>query len=229
MDYRQVQRVAKDTISYIQDELHPGMNLREVRELCERKMFDLGVDSFWYYNIGAFVFAGNETAVSVSGREYVTSNRMIHENDIVTIDLSPQYGDIWGDYARTIILENGIVVPSVDKISNTEWQDGLRMEERLHEELHHFAAPDTTFEQLYHHMNMFISMHGFVNLDFGGNLGHSIVKRKDDRVYIEKGNTRRLGDVDFFTFEPHIGRTASTYGYKMENIYSFSEGKLTEF
>lgn len=27
---------------------------------------------------------------------------------------------------------------------------------------------------------------GFVNLDFMGNLGHSIVKTKGDRVYIEK-------------------------------------------
>ena len=28
---------------------------------------------------------------------------------------------------------------------------------------------------------------GFINLDFMGNLGHSIVKDKNDRVYTEKG------------------------------------------
>ena len=36
-------------------------------------------------------------------------------NDVITIDLSPQRRDIWGDYARTIILEttmpNGIIFP----------------------------------------------------------------------------------------------------------------------
>lgn len=32
----------------------------------------------------------------------------------------------------------------------------------------------------------------FINLDFLGNLGHSIVKHKDDRMY--KGNVARLED-----------------------------------
>lgn len=70
------------------------MNLLHLRKLCEQKMLELGADSFWYWDIGAFVFAGDETTVSVSGKHYVTSNRIITENDIVTIDLSPQCGNI---------------------------------------------------------------------------------------------------------------------------------------
>ena len=45
--------------------------------------------------------------VSVSGKQYVTSDKIIENNDIITIDLSPEVGNIWGDYARTIIVENG--------------------------------------------------------------------------------------------------------------------------
>lgn len=37
-----------------------------------------------------------------------------------------------------------------------------------------------------------------------GNLEHSIVRQKNDRVYIEKGNQTSLGNVSYFTFEPHI-------------------------
>lgn len=69
---------------------------------------------------------------------------------------------------------------------------------------------------------------GFINLDFMGNLGHSIVRKKDDRIYIEKGNAAKLGDVEFFTFEPHISRPDSVFGYKKENIYYFENGALTE-
>jgi len=29
-------------------------------------MLELGADSFWYWNVGAFVFAGDETTISVS-------------------------------------------------------------------------------------------------------------------------------------------------------------------
>ena len=30
----------------------------EVRSLCERFMLENGADSFWYYDVGAFVFSG---------------------------------------------------------------------------------------------------------------------------------------------------------------------------
>ena len=82
----------------------------EVRRLCETKMLELGDDSFWYWDVGAFVFAGDETTLSVSGKEYITGDRVIAENDIITIDLSPQNGDTWGDYARTITFEPHISV-----------------------------------------------------------------------------------------------------------------------
>lgn len=227
MDYQQVQKIAKDTISYIRQYIRPGMRLTEIRKLCEEKMLELGADSFWYWDVGAFVFAGDETTVSVSGKTYQTSNRVITSDDIITIDLSPQHGDIWGDYARTIILQNGIVVEKSD-IQNKEWKQGLMMEDYLHQELHRFATPETTFEELYFHMNRLIQDCGYVNLDFSGNLGHSIVRKKSDRVYIEKGNQIRLGDVAYFTFEPHISLPESTFGYKKENIYFFLGEKLLE-
>lgn len=228
MEYKDIQKVAKETISYIKTVIKPGMNLLDVRRLCEEKMLSSGADSFWYWDVGAFVFSGDETAVSVSGREYTTSDRSIGSNDIITIDLSPQKNNIWGDYARTIIIENGVVIDRTDKIQNNEWRSGLIMEERLHKELIAFATPQTTFEELYLHINGFINENGFINLDFMGNLGHSIVKDKNDRVYTEKGNHLLLSSVNYFTFEPHISIPNSRYGYKKENIYYFSKGKLTE-
>ena len=228
MEYSEVQKIAKNTIEYIKKELHSGMKLTDVRRLCEEKMLALGADSFWYWNVGAFVFSGNETTISVSGREYVTSDRLITADDIITIDLSPQCGNIWGDYARTIILEDGKAVDDINSIRNAEWRNGLLMEEELHEELLRFVTPQTTFEELYFHINQIIIDRGFINLDFLGNLGHSIVKDKNDRIYTEKGNNALLSSVDYFTFEPHISVKGSKYGYKKENIYYFEDGALKE-
>ena len=226
--YSRIQLAAKQTIEYIKKIIKPGMNLLEIRKLCEEKLLELGADSFWYWDVGAFVFAGDETTVSVSGKQYVTSDRVIGNNDIITIDLSPQAGNIWGDYARTIIVENGKVVEEIGLIENPEWKSGLQMEEKLHIELLRFATKETTCEELYYHMNKYIVENGFLNLDFMGNLGHSIVKTKGDRVYIEKGNVTKLGDVKYFTFEPHISFPDSKYGYKKENIYYFDENGLME-
>ena len=228
LDYAKTQSIAKQTIEYIKKNIRPNQNLREIRELCEEKLLGLGADAFWYWDVGAFVFAGDETTVSVSGKQYVTSDKIIENNDIITIDLSPQVGNIWGDYARTIIVENGEVVDDIELIQNQEWKSGLQMEEKLHTELFRFVTKETTFEELYYHMNEFIVENGFVNLDFMGNLGHSIVKVKSDRIYIEKGNKAKLGAVNYFTFEPHIAFPDSKYGYKKENIYYFDETGLVE-
>lgn len=66
---------------------------------------------------------------ATESKQYVTSDRVIGNNDIITIDLSPQVGNIWGDYARTIIVENGMVVENIGLIENPEWKSGLQMEE----------------------------------------------------------------------------------------------------
>jgi len=187
-----------------------------------------GADSFWYWDIGAFVFAGDKTAVSVSGREYKTDDHIIEPNDIITIDLSPQNNCIWGDYARTLIVENGRIVKDIEQIQNNEWRDGLKMEAYLHEAMLGFVNENTTFEELFYYINDQIKVRGYINLDFLGNLGHSIVKDKRQRIYIEKGNTEKLSAVEAFTFEPHISLPGSLYGFKKENIYGFNGGVLIE-
>lgn len=228
MTNAEVQQIAKKTMTFIKSQIKVGMSLSQLREIAEMKMLSLGATSFWYWDIGAFIFSGDETTLSVSGKRYQTANNSIKENDIITIDLSPQVDNVWGDYARTIIVEKGIVVNEIEGISNTEWKNGLLMEDKLHNELLTFATPETSFEELYLHMNYFIKANGYVNLDFMGNLGHSIVKDKADRIYIEKGNIATLGSVKYFTFEPHISLKDSRFGFKKENIYFFENGKLAE-
>lgn len=226
--YFKIQSIAKETIEYAKKIIKPNLSLIKIREMCENKMLELGADSFWYYNVGALIFAGDETTKSVSGKEYITSDYIIKNDDIITIDLSPQIKNIWGDYARTIIIENGKVVDEINQIQNAEWKNGLLIEKELHCELLNFATSNTTFEELYYHMNDFIKKCGYINLDFNGNLGHSIVKNKNRRIYIEKGNKKKLSKVKYFNFEPHIALPNSNYGCKKENIYYFNNDKLIE-
>ena len=169
---------------------------------------------------------GYKTALSVSGKDYQAADRIIQKDDIITIDLSPQRNNIWGDYARTLVFEDGVLCDEIEKIKRDEWRNGLQMEEYLHQALIDAGTPDMTFEELYYYMNELIVKEGFINLDFLGNLGHSIVKDKKDRIYTEKGNRKRLSDVRMFTFEPHISIPNSQYGYKKEDIYYFENGRL---
>ena len=223
-----MQNLNRDTIEFASKVIAPGMSLIKLRKLCEEYMLSHGADSFWYWDIGAFVFAGDKTAVSVSGREYETDHHIIKSNDIITIDLSPQNNHVWGDYARTLIVENGSIVKGVEQIRNCEWRNGLKMENALHEAMLDFINENTTFDELFYYINELITSGGYVNLDFLGNLGHSIVKNKRQRIYIEKGNKEKLSAVEAFTFEPHISLPGSVYGFKKENIYSFNSGIILE-
>jgi hypothetical protein len=68
-----------------------------------------------------------------------------------------------------------------------------------------------------------------VNLDFRGNVGHSIATRREDRFYIEDGNHRSLGEVRCFTFEPHVRAAGERWGFKHEDIFFFdAAGRIEE-
>ena len=224
--YSSMQDLNRSAIKYAADTIEIGMSLSDIKELLENYLLENGADSFWYWDVGAFIFAGEETALSVSGKDYKVADRVIQSNDIITIDLSPQRNGIWGDYARTLVFEDGVLCDETSKIKKEEWRKGLQMEEYLHQTLLDIVTPDMTFEELYDYMNELIVKKGFLNLDFLGNLGHSIEKNKNDRIYTEKGNRKRLSDVTIFTFEPHISIPNSRYGYKKEDIYYFANGKL---
>ncbi|MBQ8830670.1 MAG: aminopeptidase P family protein [Oscillospiraceae bacterium] len=228
MTIHDMQNLCRSTMNYAASVIKPGMKLTEVRTLCEDYMLKNGADSFWYWDVGAFIFSGTDTVLSVSGREYTTPDAIVKDNDIVTIDLSPQCNNVWGDYARTIIVENGCVIASTEDISNDEWRAGLQMEKHLHKVMREYVTTETTFEELFYYMNDVIANREFANLDFLGNLGHSIIRNKNDRIYIEKGNNIKLSEVEAFTFEPHISRPNSVFGYKMENIYRIENGTLIE-
>ena len=224
--YSSMQNLNRAAVKYVADTMKTGMSLPYIKKLCEDYLLENGADSFWYWDVGAFIFAGDETALSVSGKDYQAADRIIQKDDIITIDLSPQRNNIWGDYARTLVFEDGVLCDEIEKIKRDEWRNGLQMEEYLHQALIDAGTPDMTFEELYYYMNELIVKEGFITLDFLGNLGHSIVKDKKDRIYTEKGNRKRLSDVRMFTFEPHISIPNSQYGYKKEDIYYFENGRL---
>ena len=77
-------------------------------------------------------------------------------------------------------------------------------------------------------MNDKIKSFGFENLDFNGNLGHTIEKDRNNRIYFEKSNMKKITESMLFTFEPHIRMIGKKYGVKFENIYYFENDSVRE-
>ena len=213
-------RVLRDIVPFIK----PGNRECSVADVCTQLLEQYGAKDSWYHDIPALVLVGERTTLSVSGKDYQPSDVAIAAYDLVTIDLSPMVNGYWGDCARSYIVESGIVRPP-EKTLTLDY--GIRTERALHALMKEIAKPGTSMHELYSLINQSIETMGYRNLDFRGNLGHTIEKHLDDRAYIEANNQAILGDCGMFTFEPHICRTNDTWGFKMENIYYFENEMVT--
>ena len=211
-------RVLRDVVPFIR----AGDTECSVVDVCTQLLERYGAKDCWYHDVPALVLVGERTTLSVSGTDYQPSDVAICADDLVTIDLSPMVNGFWGDCARSYIVESGSI-RAPDKSSTLN--HGIHVERELHALMKEIATPETTMHELYSFMNQAIEAMGYKNLDFRGNLGHSIEKHLDDRRYIEVNDQTMLGDCYMFTFEPHICRTNDTWGFKMENIYHFENDK----
>lgn len=223
--YKDVQVIAQETIEFLRSFVRVGLSAKEIKSAAEDFMRKKGVDAFWYHNIGAFVFIGQQTTLSVSGRQYQPSGVRVQSNDLVTVDLAPEIGGFRGDFARSFIVENGSVT-GAENSNLLEMVQGIAAEVKLHDQFKSFVNPQTTFEQAYIKMNSLIQDFGYENLDFKKNLGHSIPKHGNSFIWLEMGNQTKFKDIDLFTFEPHIKKRDGKYGFKHEDIYYFDKEKL---
>jgi Xaa-Pro aminopeptidase len=229
--YHYVQSIAKSTMSDLKDYIKEGISEREIVVRAEDILKNKGIASFWYHGIGAFVHVGKRTTISESGKNYKPSDRLVGRNDIVTIDLSPEFNTYWGDYARTYIVINGKaigedVLENSKKECDLEFLNGIKFEEELHKIFMEYVKTDMTFEDVYLYMNEVIRQHDYINLDFAGNLGHTIEFYQENRRYFELGNKTKLSEVTLFTFEPHVKQRNGEYGFKREDIYFFRKDDL---
>ena len=177
---------------------------------------DWGLTKTWYHDCPALVLSGERTCLSASGTGYEPSDAPLGTLNLVTVDLSPCRGPVWGDGARSSCIEDGRYTAAPN---DHEFSQGLKAEQDLHEFVWGYASREQTFGDLYLAANEPLDSLGFENLDFLGNLGHSIERNLADSIYIEEDNDVRLGEVRAFTFEPHIRKLNGRWGFKHENIY----------
>lgn len=216
--HRRVQDAAKAVLRALAEDIGPDDTEDSIAKRATTALAHRGIRETWYHDCPALVLLGSRSSMSVSGRDYRPGSESVGQNNLVTIDLSPSHLGCWGDCARSFPVEQGRVTFSP---SSPAFSAGLSLLRRLHSGMRLFVRPQTTFHELAIWTARQIESAGFVNLDFRGNVGHSIATRREDRIYIEEGNTMPLGEVSFFTFEPHVRAAGERWGFKHEDIFFF--------
>jgi len=224
--YIEVQEIAKKVLASLKKHISAEATEQSIVKNAKKLLAEFGAPDTWYHNVPAFVLLGSRSCLSISGRDYEPSDEKAGQTNLLTVDLSPKIGNVWGDCARSYVIENGVCT---DTPTSKEFIEGLETERILHQKMKEFVTPQSTFSELFEFGNKLIKKHGYENLDFLANLGHSIEISSEKRRFIEKQCHVKLGDVAFFTFEPHIRKNGGRWGFKHENIYYFDEhGKVIE-
>jgi len=217
--HRKAQDAAKAVLRELAATLGPDDTEQSIASRATAALTRYGIQDTWYHDCPALVLLGSRSCASVSGRVYRPGVEPVGQTNLVTVDLSPSHAGHWGDCARSFVVEQGRVTESPDDVA---FAAGVSFVRRLQAAMRQFVRPQTTFHELAMWTAQQIAAEGFVNLDFRGNVGHSIATCRDDRVYIEAGNPRRLSEVSFFTFEPHVREKDGAWGFKHEDVFFFN-------
>jgi len=222
------QEIGKRTLKELTSRIRVGMSEYDIFTLCTEIMEREKSEAWWYHNIPCSVAIGERTVLSQSGRNKVPSTtHTVQANDIITVDVAPTVDNVWGDYARTIIVQDGVACMELNDIINPDYRKALEFEKLMHDELIDYVTTKTTYEDVFNHFNQKITAHGYENLDFKQNLGHSIELDQKDRIYLEKNNKTIIYEhAKPFAFEPHIRPIDGVFGVKSENMYVFKQNKL---
>jgi Xaa-Pro aminopeptidase len=222
---RRVQAVAKDVLARLPNQIAPEDSERSLVEKAIALLRERGVNQTWYHDCPALVLLGSRSCLSISGRSYVPSEERVGVHNLITVDLSPLKDKARGDCARSFFVEDGAVTAMP---SDPVFAAGRQFLAALHAEMMQFVQPATTLDDVFVFADCRIRDAGFENLDFLGNVGHAMTRRREDRMFIEKGSRRRLGEIGLFTFEPHVRQVGGIWGFKHENIYYFYDGGKAE-
>ena len=218
--YKKIQSLTRKALERLRVHIDAESTEASVVKKSVEILAEYGISETWYHGVPAFVLLGSRSCLSISGRDYSPFTEKAGETNLVTVDLSPSLKGIWGDCARSYFIENGRCTNNPQLV---EFREGKSAQAVLHREMKEFVTPGTRFSDLFEFGNQKIKELGFENLDFLGNLGHSIETETSARCFIDRTCHESLGSVQLFTFEPHIRKIGGSWGFKHENIYYFTQ------
>ena len=108
-EYKKIQSIAKNVLDEIKSFIKPENTEKEIVEECKLLLKKNGIGETWYYDCPSLVLLGSRSCLSVSGKNYVPSEEMVGNENLITIDLSPLKDGVWGDCSRSFVVEDGIV------------------------------------------------------------------------------------------------------------------------
>jgi len=180
----------------------------------------------WFHDIQIIVSSGQDTKRTKAGKHSTPGIDKVGDSNLINVDLKSVDVTCVGDCSRSYVVENSNVVNEPETIYMAE---GMKTTYFIHEKMKEFISDDTQFHDLYEFTNDLLTTKNFENLVMNNNFGHSVSLAGESRQYIEKSNFCKMREVDFFSYNIHICKQNSMWGFRYENIYFINQfGNLEE-
>ncbi len=180
----------------------------------------------WFHDIQISVSSGQDTKRSKTSKFSKPGNSKIGESNLINVDLKSIDDACVGDCSRSYVIENANVVT---KPETNYMAEGMNITHWIHDQMKEFVSDETRFDELFCFTNELLKNKNHENLVVNHNFGHSISLNGQPREYIEKDNSNNLNEFDFFSYNIHICKQNSMWGFRYENTYFINEyGNLEE-
>ncbi len=180
----------------------------------------------WFHDIQICVSSGHDTKRSQTSKYCNPGNIKIGKSNLIGVSLKSVDLACVGDCSRSYVLENDNIVQ--EPITNS-MAEGLNTAYSIHDKMRAYISADTQFNELYNFSDTLLASTEFENIIDNNNFGHSVSLAGDVRQYIEKHNLSKLNEVDFFSYNIHICKNNSSWGFRYENTYFINQhGNLEE-
>ncbi len=180
----------------------------------------------WFHDIQICVSSGYDTRRTKSSKYCNPGNIKIGKSNLIMVNLKSADSTCVGDCSRSYVLENENIVsePITDSLA-----EGVNIAHLIHEQMKEYISAGTQFNDLYNFSGALLAYTGFQNLIDNNNFGHSVSLTGEARQYIERDNLSKLNEVDFFSYNIHICKKNSIWGFRYENTYFINQhGNLEE-
>jgi Xaa-Pro aminopeptidase len=199
------QRATLDVLRALADEVRPGVTERQLAARAEELARERGATGLW-----TPIAVGAGPGALVCHPAFPPTERAVTDEDLVLLDVTPDFGGWPGDAARTVLVGD-----------DTGRAEVLAEVTRIQGAIVDAARPGMPANELFAVARGLIDEVGFELLDLLGNIGHDLGEGARVTGFIDPRN--RTPMLRCWAIEPHLGLDG--IAAKVEDLVWLEEGQ----
>jgi len=200
------QRATLEVVRRLEGEVSPGQTERELARRAEELAREAGADRLW-----TPIAVGAGAGALVCHPEFPPGDRVVGDDDLVLLDVTPEFRGWPGDVTRTVLVGD-----------DPERRHVLDEVTRIERDILRACRPGMPANELFAHARGLFDEVGFELLDLLGNIGHDLHEGGGVQHFIDPRTDAPMWGC--WAIEPHLGLDG--IAAKVEDLVFLEEDRV---